>query len=183
MSDKKTKVFDLYGGPGTGKSTSAALMYAYLKLKGVNSELVREYVKDWAWEERKINTYDQLYLLGKQIRRESLVYGKTDVIVTDSPVMLGIYYSRRFSPPDIAEAVEAAAMAFYRQASLDGYEHIHVMLNRIKPYESAGRYQTEAEAKDIDGGVERMLNEFGVKYVVCDPTEEDLQQLLSEHGF
>src|SRR5256885_11799690 len=98
MSKRITTIFDLYGGPGTGKSTSAALMYAMLKQKGVNSELVREYVKDWAWDDRKINTYDQLYLMGKQIRRESMLYGKVDAIVSDSPVMMGIYYSGRYSP-------------------------------------------------------------------------------------
>jgi hypothetical protein len=73
-----TRIINLYGGPGTGKSTSAAFLYYLLKNDNVNAELVREYVKDWAWEKRSINTYDQLYLLGKQIRKESLLYGKTD---------------------------------------------------------------------------------------------------------
>lgn len=41
-----------------------------------NAELVREYVKDWAWEGRKINVNDQIYFLGKQVRRETMLYGK-----------------------------------------------------------------------------------------------------------
>jgi ATP:corrinoid adenosyltransferase len=72
MTTKKTTVISLFAGPGAGKSTSAAYLYAHLKNRGVNSELVREYVKDRAWEERQIGTYDQIYFLGKQVRREAM---------------------------------------------------------------------------------------------------------------
>lgn len=71
----KTTIINLYGGPGAGKSTSAAFLYYLLKANGFNVELVREYVKDWAWEKRVITNYDQIYFLGKQVRRESLLYG------------------------------------------------------------------------------------------------------------
>ena len=90
-AEKKTTIINLYGGPGTGKSTSAAYFYYLLKAQGKNVELVREYVKDWAWEGRKISTYDQIYFLGKQVRRESMLYGKVDWIVTDSPIMMNLY--------------------------------------------------------------------------------------------
>lgn len=83
-----TLVLNLFGGPGIGKSTSAAYIFYKLKSLGVNAELVREYVKDWAWDQRHINIWDQLYFLGKQIRRESMLYSKVDVIVTDAPVAL-----------------------------------------------------------------------------------------------
>jgi tRNA uridine 5-carbamoylmethylation protein Kti12 len=90
MHSRKTTIINLYGGPGTGKSTSAAYLYYILKAEGHNVELVREYVKDWAWEGRQISTYDQIYFLGKQVRRESLLYGKVDWIITDSPVMMNL---------------------------------------------------------------------------------------------
>jgi nicotinamide riboside kinase len=175
-----TKIINFYGGPGTGKSTTAALMYAKLKLTGVNAELVREYVKDWAWEGRKINTYDQLYLLGKQIRRESLLYGKTDVIVTDSPVMLGVYYAEKYSPQFVTEGVTAGAKALYRQAEEDGYKHTHVMLTRTKPYSAKGRYQTEAEAKLIDSGVEEMLRRLDVPYITTNTDEASIEKLIAD---
>lgn len=37
---------NLYGGPGSGKSTTAAGVVSQLKLLSINAELVTEYAKD-----------------------------------------------------------------------------------------------------------------------------------------
>lgn len=161
--DKKTTIVSLYGGPGAGKSTSAAYLYYLMKASGVNAELVREYVKDWAWEGRKINTYDQIYFLGKQVRKESMLFGKVDWLVTDCPIMMSQYYASVYCTPGLAEGIRAAVQAFYQQTLDDGHEHYHVLLTRTKPYVAEGRYQTEAEAKEIDKGVAKMLFELEAK--------------------
>ena len=49
----KTKVLNLYGGPGVGKSTGAAYIFSMLKLAGINCELVREYAKELVGAEDK----------------------------------------------------------------------------------------------------------------------------------
>jgi nicotinamide riboside kinase len=180
MEDRKTTIINLYGGPGSGKSTSAAYLYYLLKVAGKNVELVREYVKDWAWESRKITTYDQIYFLGKQVRRESLLYGKVDWIVTDSPVMMNMYYAQRYCPKALADGIGSAIMAFYRQAIEDGHKHVHILLERNKPYASEGRYQTEAEAREIDAGVQKLLNEHKTPYICSTPDEEELSQVLAD---
>lgn len=41
---------NLYGGPGSGKSTTAAGVVSQLKLLSINAELVTEYAKDLTWE-------------------------------------------------------------------------------------------------------------------------------------
>ena len=51
---KRTKIVNLYGGPGTGKSTTAAALFAEMKIRGVNCEYIQEYAKDKAWEFGKI---------------------------------------------------------------------------------------------------------------------------------
>ena len=174
-----TTVFNLYGGPGTGKSTSAAYLYYLLKSNGVNAELVREYVKDWAWEGRKFSAYDQLYFLGKQIRKESMLFDKVDSIVTDSPVMLGVYYAERFSPIHVAQGVRQATLSYYKQSEEDGIRHVHVMLRRSKTYNPAGRYQTEAEAMSIDLGIECLLNSLEISYLSCGTDESSLKGLMA----
>lgn len=146
----RTIVIDCYGGPGTGKSTSAAFLYYLLKKRGYNAELVREYVKDWAWEKRNIGDFDQFYFMGKQIRKESMLYGKVDFIVTDSPIAMNYYYAMKYTPESVANAVRASVKAYYELAAKQRHVHIHAFLKREKPYSPAGRYQTEEEAKAMD---------------------------------
>ncbi len=179
----KTRIYSLYGGPGTGKSTSAAYMYAYLKQYGTNAELVREYVKDWAWDGRKINNYDQLYIMGKQIKREASLFGKVEVIVTDSPVFLGIIYADKYSPKYIADGVKAGAIGFYKQAAEEGHEHVHVFLKRTKPYEPAGRYQDEAQAKEIDEQIKQTLISLDMPFIELDTDNQSLENRLICDGY
>lgn len=179
MEEKKTTtIISLYGGPGAGKSTSAAYVYYLLKAVGENVELVREYVKDWAWEGRKIDTYDQIYFLGKQARKESMLFGKVKWLVTDSPIFMNYYYATLYSPPKLAEGVKAAVLAFYEQTLEDNHKHYHIMLHRTKPYIQAGRYQNEEQALAIDDGVENMLRYLKIPNVIsCNSDEEDLKNV------
>ena len=80
-------------GPGSGKSTGAAYIFAKLKMAGINCEYVTEYAKDKTWEGAKEELNCQIYITGKQVWRMTRVYGKVDVIVTDSPIALGSQYT------------------------------------------------------------------------------------------
>lgn len=177
---RKTTIINLYGGPGTGKSTSAAYLYYLLKIQHKNAELVREYVKDWAWEGRHISVNDQIYFLGKQVRRESMLHGKVDWIVTDSPVWMNSFYASYYCTDIIANGVNKLVRAFYKQTQDEGHEHIHVFLNRTKPYSTEGRYQSEAEAQGIDAGVRNMLAAYNVPFIESDVGEENLKLLLQK---
>lgn len=174
----ETTIINFYGGPASGKSTSAAYFYYLLKSCGDNVELVREYVKDWAWDARSISVYDQIYFLGKQVRRESMLYGKVNWIVTDSPVMMNLYYAQHYCPTQLAEGVRAATLSFYNQAEKDGHKHIHVFLKRTTPYVNEGRYQTEQEAKEIDFGIKNALSNFKLPIIESTSNELDLKCLF-----
>jgi len=176
----KTTIINLYGGPGCGKSTSAAYLFYLLKCAGENAELVREYVKDWAYESRKFSAYDEIYFLGKQVRHESMLFGKVDYIVTDAPVYMTAYYASIYCSPTLAKGVKATAQAFYQQVAEDGHQHLHIMLNRIRPYAQEGRYQNESQAHAVDDGVGDMLRTQGISFILADPSEESLRRAL-EH--
>jgi hypothetical protein len=175
----KTTIINVYGGPGAGKSTSAAYLYYLLKVQQQNVELVREYVKDWAWEGRKFGAYDEIYFLGKQVRHESMLFGKVDYIVTDAPVYMTAYYASIYCSPTLANGVMAEAKAFYQQVVEDGHQHLHIMLNRIRPYDPAGRYQNESQAHAVDDGVGKMLHNRGITLINADPSEESLKKTLA----
>jgi len=178
MDTKPTTIINLYGGPGTGKSTSAAYIYFLLKHASSNAELVREYVKDWVWEGRAIKEYDQIYFLGKQIRREVILTNKVSHIVTDSPVLLSLYYARLHSKPEFAKGIETLVRSYYADAESRGVKHFHVFLKRSKPYETAGRYQTLEQAKEIDVGLKALLDETNTPYISSGTEKHDLETVL-----
>ena len=161
-----TTVINLFGGSGCGKSTTAALLFSRMKLTGIHVELVREYVKYWAWNDRKVREWDQLYLLGKQSAYESMLYDKVDYIVTDSPILLaGIYQEFRSNGKD--SYVSEAAQAFMAHAEERGVTYKNFFLKRNKPFDPRGRYETESQAKEVD----RFVYDYLCKYSGFKPTE------------
>ena len=152
---KNTIIINLFGGPGTGKSTYASLLYGHLKLLGVDCELVREYVKDLVWEKRTVELKDQLSIIGKQIKRVNQCWGQVDIIVTDSPILLSAYYNNQ-EPKDEFERV---CLERHNQ-----YRSLNIFLVRKKEYNPNGRFQTEDEAKLIDVELKAMLDKLGVEY-------------------
>jgi nicotinamide riboside kinase len=144
---------NLFGGPGTGKSTMAASLYSELKNYGnstghtIQTELVREYVKNWAWENRKILGYDQFYIFAKQLRAEELcLRNGVDVIITDSPIALAYMYSVAYNLTGRNE-IRSLVQSFEKE-----YPSKNIFLKRdyTVPYNQKGRYQNLEEAKQLD---------------------------------
>lgn len=143
----KTTIINLMGGPGCGKSTMAAGVFHELKNMGLSVELVREYVKDWAWRGRQINKYDEVYLFSKQLQAESTLYGKVEFIVTDSPLFMSAAYEKLHT----TNKVMLRLFHHYRAAQRkDGIRHIDLLVDRQKEYVSAGRFHSEEQAKAVD---------------------------------
>jgi hypothetical protein len=166
---KKTTVINLLGGPGAGKSTAAAGIYHQFKLMGADCELVREYIKNWAWKGTPIGPYDQFYITGKQSQYESILYGKVDYIITDSPIILGAIYDEYYSGKNV---FLTTLMDFIDNAQNNGVTYHYYLLRRYKPYHNEGRYQNEDEAKHIDGMIEDFMKRHKIDYTEVDMSDE-----------
>jgi len=176
----KTTILNLYGGPGTGKSTSAAYLFAYLKMAQREVGLAQEYVKRWAWAKRAFTGLDEFYFLGKQIHEESMMLGKVPLIITDKPVLMDIYYAERYASPVIAAGIKAAVLAYQQEIKDMGHNHIHVLLNRTKAYVAAGRYQSEAEAIQMDVDIRKLLKDLDIPFIECGTDPEALRELVTK---
>ena len=89
---KKPLIINLCGAPGAGKSTGASYIFSKLKMQGVNAELITEFAKDKTWENNKTALENQTYALGKQYYNITRCKDQVDVIITDSPILLSIFY-------------------------------------------------------------------------------------------
>ena len=170
------KIAYLYGGPGTGKSTTAAHLFALAKQDDINAELVREYIKDWVWEGREVLPGDQPYIASKQSRKERICFSDVDLIISDSPMYLGQYYEEKYdsSYPVVSHLIKKH-MEFAR---LEGYEFIHIFLKRLKEYNPAGRYQNEAEAVVCDREIRELLIRENIKFTDIDADVYAAQKIL-----
>lgn len=132
----------LWAGAGAGKSATASGIHHKLKCRGYNIELVQEYIKKWAYQKRKPKSFDQVYIFGKQLHAEdSLLQEGVEHIITDSPIMLGVYYAKKSGMKGWEELM-ALGQAFDAQ-----HPSINIFLNREGiPYKQEGRYETEAQA-------------------------------------
>lgn len=170
------KIVYLYGGPGTGKSTTAAHLFALAKQDGINAELVREYIKDWVWEGREVRPGDQPYIASKQSRKERICFGSVDLIVSDSPMYLGQFYEEKYDDSyHVVKHIIAKHMEF---AAMDGYEFVHVFLKRLKGYNPLGRYHNEAEAIECDSEIRDLLIRESIKFIDIDADAHAAQKIL-----
>lgn len=164
------KIICLYGGPGSGKSTTAAGLYYLLKSQNYNAELIREYIKDWVWEKRPIAEGDQTYIFAKQSRKErQYILNNLDFIVTDSPLILTHFYGIRYDAMEQEYNTSKVMLAHHHGfCKKYGYKVEHFIVRRTKQYNPAGRYQSEEQAKEYDLEIENLLIEFNIKYTVID---------------
>jgi hypothetical protein len=174
-----TTVINLFAGPGAGKSTLAADIFVNMKRMGISCELVREYVKDWAWEGRSITGFDQFYVLGKQIRKESMLYGKVDFVITDCPLWNSAFYEKHYE--DTRHLTDSVS-AFTSYAEERGVRFDNYFLVRNTPYQEAGRYQTEEQAKQIDREMKELLEELSLPYAMLDMPNEDRAKYIIQQS-
>lgn len=151
------KVINLYGGPGTGKSTTAAGLFHVMKLQKMECELVTEYAKDLVWAERHPMFSEQDYIFAKQNHRLRRLRDKVDWVITDSPIVLTFFYM-----PDNYPGKEHFCN-FVREM-FTSYDNINVFLDRVKDYNPNGRNQSESEARDLDRRIRDFLDENGLPY-------------------
>lgn len=85
-------IINFYSGPGAGKTTVALELTAELKKAGFNVEYVPEYAKELVLENKTELLKDQQHVIDEQYRRLDRFRDSVDVIVTDSPLLLGQVY-------------------------------------------------------------------------------------------
>lgn len=154
-----TLIVNLYGAPGSGKSTTRADIFRQLKSAGINCEEVYETAKKLTWAKRDKELTCQPYIFAKQLRDIEVLLGQVDVIITDSPLLLARYYTNKYSP---GKYPNSFLNLVAEQSEM--FENLNYFIDRTAVYNPSGRNQTEDQANAVGHELLSMLDELGVSY-------------------
>lgn len=84
---------------------------------------------------------NEMFLLDEQVRRQRRLLNKVDYIITDSPLLKSAFYVRGI--------YDSRAYVDHIYTLFDSYVNYNVWINRVSPYLTYGRSQSEQEADEI----------------------------------
>lgn len=163
-------VVNLFGAPGVGKSTGAAYIFAMLKLRNMNVELITEFAKDKVYEETKEVWNNQQYIFGKQSFRMSRLLDKVDVVITDAPLFLsGFYNNDEILGESFNETVKKV---------FNSYDNRNYFLLRNKPYNPNGRFQTAEQSDQMSIDLQRFLVDYDIPFDLMSGTKATYDKIV-----
>jgi len=152
---------NLLGGPCSGKSTLAAWIFAELKMQGIEIEHVYESVKAWTFIGRPPQSFDQVYLFGKQLHMEDIVLrsNKNVSIVSESPILLSCCYAKNYGLPGWEHLI-ALSQEFEKK-----FPSLNFFINRGNcPYITNGRFQDFEASQTMDRIIKQTMLDYGVEF-------------------
>ena len=166
-------IVNLFGGPGSGKSTTAAGVFYNMKMLNLNVQLVLEYAQELTFEEHFHALNDQTRILGEQHKRIHRLEGKVDCVVTDSPFLMGIVYGRDSSCPPPPTFEPYVADLFGQ------YDNMNFYLERGNgEYRKVGRYHTKRQAYEKDRQILSLLEEYEIPFTKVKSDGTCVQEIM-----
>jgi len=172
---KKTIVINLIGAPSYGKSVTAGLIFAELKMQGYSAEYVQEYVKHLVWKGDLDTIKNQYYVSTEQYKLLKCVDGKVDYIVTDGSLLLGMYYNRTY----VDNVCNVQKTHEKIKGYLEEFENVYILLEKGDyPFEKEGRIHSYEESLQIQAGLKNLLKELNLKYLTIKSDRNSIPSIL-----
>lgn len=172
-----TYLINIIAGPGSGKTTICALIFAKLKMMGYVTEYVQEYAKTLVWTKDFETLDNQYYVSHKQTTLFKCMQGIVDFIVTDGSILHGLYYNRHNkNNTSNIEKTEKFILDSYAN-----FDNINIFLERSDSftYEKQGRIQSEDEAKEIDVILKRMLKQNDIPFTCFESDASNIDEIVN----
>lgn len=163
-------IINLFGAPSAGKSKLASELFAMMKAKGMRVELVTEVAKDLVHEEQ----FDKLKECQDWVSAEQNFRlwraRKYDYIITDSPLLLGLFYI----PPNYYPSMKQVIVEKF-----NSYNNINFYIERNFPYDPDGRTQDELGADKLAMQIGMYLKHNEVPHYRFKHDDRSAQKILN----
>ena len=163
------KVINFWGGPSSGKSTTAAGLFHDMSLQLYKVELVHEYAKLLTWSGCTQLLEDQALIFGNQNHLLWQLRDKVDYAITDSPLPLSIIHMPQDYPPSFAT---------FATEMFKSYENINIFMRRVKPYDPNGRNEDEAGADKIAREVYNFLALNSIPFIEVNGNKDAVESVF-----
>ena len=176
-----SKLVNLFGGPGIGKSGIAAGLTYELKKRHISCNNPYEFPKKLAWDKNYPAIQDQLYVFANQHRGIAECYGKVDYIIIDSPILFSkiyhSYYTDGYPAEFYGDSFHQMILELHNK-----YDNINILLERAEGvHNDDERFQNYEESLLIDDLCKKILEENNIPYhtvKVGKNTVKDIIKLL-----
>lgn len=154
------KLINLFSGPGGGKSTISAGLFYHMKLEHRNVELITEYAKDLVYSDTlNVLKLQQEYIFAEQNRRQTILQGKVDWAITDSPLLLSHFYGKERNRSNQEAFLHLVTDTF------NMYDNVNFFLERPKQFSEHGRDRNLEQSIEIDNALINILETQGAEYI------------------
>jgi len=173
-----SKLINLFGGPGIGKSGIAAGITYKMKKKHISVNNPYEFPKRLAWDNNIPAIKDQLYVFANQHRGIAESYGKVDYIVIDSPILFSTIYHSYYTEGYPAE--------FYGQSFHNlvidlhnKYDSINILLERGETvHNDDERFQSYEQSLEIDKLCKKILDDNNISYHIVKVGKNTVKKIM-----
>lgn len=164
-------VINIFGGPGSGKTTLAARLFYALKTAGVEASQPEEHAKLAIWANQPWLLDEQVVLLGRTWETIHALSDKVDVIIVDSPILLCSVYARDREPA----AFHSYVAHLHRRT-----DRLNLLLERDTRmgYSTNGRRETAHEALVVDQRIMDALDTHGERFIETGRSDTDVEALV-----
>lgn len=173
-----SKLINLFGGPGIGKSSIAAGIFYKLKKKHISCNNPYEFPKTLAWDNNIPAIKDQLYVFANQHRGIAQSYGKVDYIIIDSPILFSkiyhSYYTTGYPAEFYGESFHNMILDLHNK-----YDNINILLERAEGvHNEEERFQDYEESIAIDDFCKKVLADNNIPYHTVKVGKNTVKEIL-----
>lgn len=165
----------LFGGPGTGKSTTAAGLFYKMKSRDYKVEYIQEYAKELTFGKDFTKLGDQVLILGEQHHRMHRLKGQVDFLIHDSPFIMGLSYL--VDDPHVPKDIYANLIT----TMFKSYNNINIFLERNVDeltYQEYGRSQNLEQAIEKDAEIKKILDDNDIPFITVKMGSKSIKKIM-----